>query len=230
MRRLIPYALLVLLCGCVPLSILLFPPVETPEAELPVDAGDGEGDGEEQDAGEEPPTMASQQLPPNAIYDSSNYSTATVDILDDDPFAPDGTFVDPDGGGDGQIGVDFATPTVSGPLSGTQQFAIFARGEAAGVQSPVIEIQVFEGPTLVISSLSMFVDNPTGKLLTFNWDGALVGNSADVRCLVKLIESGTGNQADLGAVAWVANSDSVAVAGTDFQLVAPGASYNLVMP
>lgn len=156
----------------------------------------------------------SLQLPPSAIYDDSNYTTATLSAINDDPFAPDATFVDPDGGGDGQVGVDFNTSGVVGALLGTQQFAVFARGESAGVQSPVLEIQVFEGAALVISSLAMFVDNPTGKLLTFDWDGALITDVTQVRCLMKFTESGIGNQADLGAVAWVASS-----AAQDFRTV-----------
>jgi hypothetical protein len=231
MRWLTLIALLALV-ACRPVCVTLCTePAGVPTPEDVGDAGtvgdtgpDTEPEADTADAGD---TMATIQFAPTAIYDKSNYTTATVGDINDDPYNPDGTFVSPDAAGDGQIGVDFPTPP--GSLAATQTFAVWVRGTPQGLSSSSIILEVYEGPTKRDESIATLVTNAAGQLIEFVWNGALISDPSQVRCLIRMVEGNTGIQADIGAVAWKSEA-GLAITGADWDLTAPGADYSLIMP
>jgi hypothetical protein len=151
--------------------------------------------------------MPNETLAPDAVLDSTNYTTLNLTDIDEDPGSPDGVFGTWDGNGNTIARLSFPSP--SGNLTtgaGLQTFRVeFRRSSAGGALTPWA-LQLYEGGTLV-ATLNTGTDAAAGgETASGSFDASLLsdGSGAGVECRLIQTSGGTGGGRkglELGAVA-----------------------------
>jgi hypothetical protein len=172
--------------------------------------------------------MPTESQPPDAVLDSTNYSTLNVGDIDEDPDSPDGSWGTWDGNGNTICRTSFGTPT-GNPTAGAdlQEFRVRIRKTASGGNDPGWSLQLYENgvldSTLATGTLTDSHLDP-GTVVSGTWDASSLGTADGslVECRLEQTDGGSGSPGsrrgiEVGALEW--NVDYTEAGGSKGQII-----------
>lgn len=173
--------------------------------------------------------MATETQAPDAVLDSTNYTTLNIGDIDEDPDSPDGAWGTWDGNGDTICRVSFPTPT-GNPTTGAglQEFRVLIR-ETGGTNSATWSLELWENGAQV-SVLATGADPGTGgTVVNGTWDASSLGTADGslVECALVQTAGGSGNPSvrngiEVGAVEWNVTYDATSTFNESITVAASG--------
>jgi len=168
--------------------------------------------------------MGTERQPLNSVITSTNLSSATVALLDDDPDSPGGDWVTADDDKSaGVLVVGFPTPTGNPTTgAGVQEFKIYTRltvnGNACSYNIYLSEAGTRRNGGTAIASGS--VTSTTGQLITATWNASLLstadGSDVELDAAFGFVGGGPSSRTavEVDAVEWNVTYDAASITGT----------------
>jgi cysteine-rich repeat protein len=154
---------------------------------------------------------ATERLSPDAITASTSLN-GTVTAIQDDPDAPDGSFLTQAGAVNTSTSVRVSFPTPSGLPTiggGLQECrAQVRRSNAAGTNAcnPTVTFTIRDNGSVIATSAPLAVTDGTSQIVSFLWNaGSLnVANGSAVECQIAGAgcDGATGHSVEIGAIEW----------------------------
>ena len=153
--------------------------------------------------------MATERQSPDSVADSTNYTSAALGSIQDDPDSPDSKWWGWDGNGNTVCRVTFPTPTGQ-PTSGVnQEFRVQIRDDAAGTNATAWSLQLYNNAVAVTALATGTSPDSGGVVVNGLWDAhtAITANGSLIECRLQQTAGGTGSPTDrkgieVGAVEW----------------------------
>lgn len=160
--------------------------------------------------------MPTERRAPDAVLDSSNYTTLNLADIDEDPDSPDGAWGTWDGNGDTICRVSFPTPS-GNPTTGAglQEFRVLIRKTASGGFDTPWSLELWENGVLVSVLATGTTTSLTGEVVSGTWNATSLGTADGslVECYLAQTSGGAGTPAsrrgvEVGAVEWNVTYDA----------------------
>lgn len=152
--------------------------------------------------------MAIQNLAPDAVLESTNYTTLNNADIDDDPDLPGSDYGTWDTNGNTVCRVSFPTPSITPATgAGLQKFRVHMRRNGA-TTSAGWSLQLYESGVIVGSALATgTLTNTSPVTVEGTWNASSLGTAsgANVECRLEQTSGGTGGTRsgiEVGAVKW----------------------------
>jgi hypothetical protein len=165
--------------------------------------------------------MATERQSPDSVADSTNYQSAALGSIQDDPDSPDSKWWGWDGNGNTICRVTFPTPTGQ-PTSGVnQEFRVQIRDTTAGTQATGWALQLYNGAVAVTALATGTSPDSGGVVVNGLWDAntAITADGSAIECRLEQTVGGTGGPTarrgiEVGAAEWNVEFD---VGGSTFE-------------
>ena len=154
--------------------------------------------------------MTTARYSPDAILVQTNL-TGAVTAIQDDPDAPDATWLTTTSGGNALLRVSFPTPANN--VQGTQEFKALVRLATGGSNAATAILRLAESGTTVTSGTETTLAASGNTLLSLSWSSASLAtrNGVNVELIVEQLTGGTGGSPgsrrymEVGAAEWNAD-------------------------